>query len=287
MLEKLRFWAKPLIVTTVGAAVAVYFICSERSKKAQREEAEQVLRSRKIAEKKARREAYQQRRQSMTSRVSENDGWGQAEKPAKEALLTFSEEEERQLTELAREALLELRAAIDREDVRAVRRIIAKMLRSPDKVFSLAKVPDFVKRKMIEALGWFGSDSIPELVEFITDENLEIAQEALNQFQQMLNDFSMSDRERAVIVVNASKVLNDIDQLEPIIMEICTMRHSVSIGTLVEICESGTDAARELLQDYAEFYTGEDGMSTVEALENWLAENPDGEHDEEFYGRWE
>lgn len=286
MLEKLRFWAKPLIVIVVGAAITVFVICSERSEKAQ-EEAERILRSRKIAEKKARRETFQKRRQAMTSRASENDGWMQTEKPAKEALLTFSEEEERQLTELAREAILELRDAIDREDVKAVRRIIAKMMRSPQKVLGLAEIPAFVKRKMIEALGWFGSDSIPELVEFMVDADPEIVQEAVNQFQQMLNDFSMSDRERAVVVVNASKVLNDIDQLEPIIMEICTMRHSVSIGTLVEICETGTDAAHELLQDYAEFYTGEEDMSTVETLESWLAKNPDGENDEEFYGRWE
>ena len=93
-----------------------------------------------------------------------------------------------------------------------------------------------------------------------------------------------SDRERAKIVSLASTVLTDTDALEQIFMEISNMRNSVAANTIFTICQDGTPEAKRLIVDTMEFVTGEDNIKTVEDLERWLTENPDGPDDEDLYG---
>ena len=99
-----------------------------------------------------------------------------------------------------------------------------------------------------------------------------------------LSDVSLGDRERAKIVSLASTVLTDTDALEQIFMEISNMRNSVAANTIFTILQDGTPEAKRLIIETMEFVTGEDNIKTVEDLEKWLAENPDGEYDDDLYG---
>jgi hypothetical protein len=82
----------------------------------------------------------------------------------------------------------------------------------------------------------------------------------------------------------ASTVLTDTDALEQIFTEIANMRNSVAANTIFTICQDGTPEAKRLIVDTMEFVTGEDNIKTVEDLERWLAEKPDGPDDEDLYG---
>ena len=204
------------------------------------------------------------------------------EKPS----MFLDDEEEKELTDLARKVLASLQAALDNEDFDQIRQIL-EMAQHASKG-SLGRytegMPVALRKKLIEAISWFGAQGLPELIGFIADENEDVAQMALDQFEQALSDVSLGDRERAKIVSLASTVLTDTDALEQIFMEISNMRNSVAANTIFTILQDGTPEAKRLIIETMEFVTGEDNIKTVEDLEKWLAENPDGEYDDDLYG---
>ena len=204
----------------------------------------------------------------------------------KPKMLELDDEEMGELTDLAKKLLLSLQAALDAEDFAQIQSIIAMIENSPKGVLSKSSVgiPVYMRRKLVEALGWFGAEGMPEIVDFLGDENPEVAEAAMDQFELALEDVSLGDRAKAEIVIMASKVLHDGDALERIFMEISNMRNSVAAETLVQICANGTEEAKALMPDTIGFVTGEDGIVTVEDLEKWLAANPDGEYDDDLYG---
>lgn len=204
----------------------------------------------------------------------------------KPQMIEFEDEEMGELTDLARKLLVSLQAALDAEDFKQIQSILAMIENSPKGVLSRTAngIPLYMRRKLVEALGWFGADGMPEIVDFLGDENPEVVEAATAQFELALEDITLGDRARAQIVVMASKALHDSDALERIFMEISNMRNSVAAPTIVDICQFGTEEAKALMPETIEFVTGEDNIQTVEDIEKWLAENPDGEYDEELYG---
>ena len=203
----------------------------------------------------------------------------------KPRVLELEDDEEAKLNDFSRKILEDLQAALDSENFSRVSKLVAKMLEiPPDPKFGKEGVAALLRRKAVDALGWFGAKAMPELVGMLGDADPEIVQATFDQFSLALEDISLSDYERADIVVMASKVLKNTDDLEMLFMEINNMRHSVGAGALVEICQDGTPEAQSLMPETIEFFTGEDNIQTVEDVENWLAENPDGEDDDDLYG---
>lgn len=205
--------------------------------------------------------------------------------PREKPSMFLDDEEEKELTDLARKVLASLQAALDNEDFDQIRQIL-EMAQHASKG-SLGRytegMPVALRKKLIEAISWFGAQGLPELIGFIADENEEVAQMALDQFEQALSDISLGDRERAKIVSLASTILTDTDALEQIFMEISNMRNSVAANTIFTICQDGTPEAKRLIVETMGLVTGED-IKTVEDLAKWLAENPDGEYDDDLYG---
>lgn len=202
----------------------------------------------------------------------------------KPRVLELEDDEEAKLNDFSRKILQDLQAALDSENFSRVSKLVAKMLEiPPDPKFGKEGVATLLRRKAVEALGWFGAKAMPELVAMLGDADPEIVQATFDQFSLALEDISLSDYERADIVAMAAKVLTNTDDLEMLFMEINNMRHSVGAGVLVEVCLEGTDAARSLMPETIEFFTGEDNLQTVEDVEKWLAENPDGEDDDDLY----
>lgn len=231
------------------------------------------------------REARQNRWKKSNRRGIEDMLVVRREKPR---LLELEDDEEAKLTEYSKRILRELQAALDAEDFKSVSRLVCKMQEiPPDPLFGKEGVAAILRRKAIEALGWFGATALPELSGMLADPDPEIVQATLDQFQLALEDVTLSDYERADIISMAAKVLKDTDGLEMIFMEINNMRHSVGAGLLVDVCLNGTEEAKGLMKDAIEFFTGEDDLSTVEDVERWLSENPDGEDDDDLYGGME
>lgn len=217
------------------------------------------------------------KRASAAQRVRE-----EREKPA---ILNLAPDEEDLLTEYSKAMLMELQKALDSENFFKVRELVAKMLEiPPDPMFGADGVAAILRRKAVDALGWFGAEGLPMLAAMLGDADPDIAQATFDQFQLALEDISLSDYDRADIIYMASKVLTNVDDLEMLFMEINNMRHSVGAGLLVSICQEGTDAAKGLMPDAIEFFTGEDNLQTVEDVQDWLDENPDGPDDDDLYG---
>lgn len=204
----------------------------------------------------------------------------------KPQMVEIADEEMDELTDLARKLLVSLQAALDAEDLKQIQSIIAMIENSPKGVLSKKAngIPVYMRRKIVEAVGWFGSSGMPEIVDFLGDENPEVVEAAMAQFELALEDVSLGDRARAEIVAMASKALHDSDALGRIFMEISNMRNSVAAQTLVDVCQFGTDEAKALMPETIEFITGEDNIVTVDDLQHWLDNNPDGPDDEDLYG---
>ena len=206
-------------------------------------------------------------------------------------LIDVDEEEVAKLDELEREVLKALREALDGNDFGHVRRSIALMKRmasnkaaaSGSKHWS-AHLPGVLKQAAVDALDWFGPDALVDLVDFMADEDPDIAQSAIDKFELAMQDPSLADYERADVIKLVSQVIDDRETLDWMLTEATNGRNSVVADTFAFIVENGTDAAKEMVPDYTEMFTGEDGIKTAEDINNWKEANPDDPGDEEFYG---
>ena len=193
----------------------------------------------------------------------------------------LDEDDEAMLNEEQRRTINAIRAALDNDDRKEVLRLVQMLQKSeewPD------GIPKSIKMAAIEALGWFGSSCLPELAGFLGDSDEEVVQSAIERYEEMLSDFDLSDRERAEILVQASKVIQDSDAMDSMLFELNNMRHSVAIEAIKRLMAEGGAATQSVLPENVEMYTGEESMDTPEKLDKWLKENPDDEDDEEFYG---
>lgn len=269
-----------LTLLVVAVAVGLYFQLGGQSDERVADD-DASVRSRLIREQRnAGKARVRQKRE--TARFNNAAARIEREKPK---ILKLEDDEEAKLNDFSRKILQDLQDALDSENFSRVSKLVAKMLEiPPDPKFGKDGVAALLRRKAVEALGWFGAKAMPELVGMLADADPEIVQATFDQFSLALEDISLSDYERADIVVMAAKVLKNSDDLEMLLMEINNMRHSVGAGALVEICLEGTDAAKMLMPEAIEFFTGEDNLKTVEDVEKWLAENPDGEDDDDLYG---
>ena len=197
------------------------------------------------------------------------------------ALSKMDDDEEAALTEEYRKLLADIRKALDSENRRSIRKILSKIQSNPN---WLASTPSVIKRELLDAMGWFGASCLPEVVGFLADEDADVAQLAIEKYEEALSDIGLSDRERAKILVLASQLITDSDVMDSMLFELNNMRHSVAVDTIKQLMASGGAATQTVLPDNIEFYTGEEGMNTPEKLDQWLKDNPDDEWDEEFYG---
>ena len=217
-----------------------------------------------------------------TGRITTHEGVtgtraGVREKPRFE----LDEDDESKLNDEQRRTINAIRAALDNDDRKEVLRLVQMLQKSeewPD------GIPKSIKMAAIEALGWFGSSCLPELAGFLGDSDEEVVQSAIERYEEMLSDFDLSDRERAEILVQASKVIQDSDAMDSMLFELNNMRHSVAIEAIKRLMAEGGAATQSVLPENVEMYTGEESMDTPEKLDKWLKENPDDEDDEEFYG---
>lgn len=216
-------------------------------------------------------------------------------------LLLLTAQEEAELTELQKKIISDIQEALDEEDLATLTEVVSRLQeqiaraeanvrpgagRAELAAHIAACVPKSIRMKAIEALGWFGAEALPELVGYMADPDPEVVQYTYAQFEQAIMDITLSDRDRADIVVMASRVLSDQVTLDNMMMQIFDMRHSVALGTILEVAEVGTPEASGKMTEVMELYTGEKGIKTEKQAAAWLEENPDGEFDEDFYGGW-
>ena len=187
------------------------------------------------------------------------------------------------LSEIERQMLDLLQTGLDRDDAKMVRQV-ANMIQHPADGRHMDDLPLVMRQKVIEALGWFGSECLPELAGFLADADADTRQAAFDQFELALEDITLSDYDRAKIVIQAARVLTDDDMLDRMFMELISMRNSVGVSAIADVFKNGTPEALAKMPDTLELFTGEDNLKTIEDVEKWLEENPDGPDDDDLYG---
>ena len=199
----------------------------------------------------------------------------------KKPTFSFDDDDEANLTAVQRKMIEDIRAALEDEDSKKVMKLVQKLQKSPEWPDG---IPKSIKMAAIEALGWFGAACLPELAGFLADADDEVVDAAVEQYEDMMTDYDLSDRERAEILVQAVKCISDSDALDSMLFELNNMRNSVAVQTIKRVMAEGNAQSKALLPECIEFVTGEEGLDTPEKLDKWLQENPDDEDDEETYG---
>lgn len=188
--------------------------------------------------------------------------------------------EEGKLTALQQKLLEEIRAALRQDDYKTLMRLVRKMQSSdewPD------GIPNSIKKAALEALGWYGSKCLPEIVPFLADSNPEIVADAVSQWEDAIAECD-SDREVAEQVKLASRVVVEADSVESILVEAQNMRHSVAVETFKDVLANGNEQAKAKVLEQIADYTDDSTITTAEQLDEWLEKNPDDPGDEEMYG---
>lgn len=207
----------------------------------------------------------------------------------------FSEEagDDSELSEAMKAIFEELQAALDVEDKKRVISLVKKLQTMdewPD------DIPQSVKMKALDALGWFGASGIAEAVGFLADSDTEVVETAIEKFEEMLSDCDLGDVGVASILKQIVKVVHDEDALDTFFMEMNNMRPTVKAQLTLDICDSGNADAIRVLDENMEFIYGdaevEYEIKTREDVEKYLkdseqayADDPEkAQDDEDFYG---
>ena len=194
-------------------------------------------------------------------------------------------DDEADLSDVQRSVLEEIQAALDADDLKALRKAISRFTASVGNrgLGGYANVPRAIRSAAVQALGWFGKDSVVDLVDFMADSDEEISNDAFDQFEFALEDIDLGDRDSADIVKTITKALTDEDRIDTLLFNLNDMRNSVKVETAVAILTDGTDMAKSVLKDQLGLFFDE-GVETIDDIQKWYAENPDDPDDEEFYG---
>ena len=176
--------------------------------------------------------------------------------------------------------LEEIRAALREDDYKKLMRLVRKMQSSdewPD------GIPNSIKKAALEALGWYGSKCLPEIVPFLADSDPEIVADAVSQWEDAIAECD-SDREVSKQVKLASRVVVAADSVESILIETMNMRHSVAVDTFKDVLANGNEQAKVKVLEQIADYTDDPTITTAEQLDAWLNDHPDDPGDEEMYG---
>ena len=260
-----------VVVLVLGAALAAYITMTPEKKPAVTDKKAQVAERQRTHSRKGRKSSEVEVAQSETAEQIE-------EQKRVEPKFEFDAEEEAKLTAEQKKLLAELRAAADEENLKKVRDIVAKI-----QALGLDKVPDFMQREAIDALGWFDSKTIPELFGFLGSPIDEVVEAASDELLSALDDISLSDREISDILINLAKVVTDEDTLDDIFMSFDDLRPSVFVKTAKAIWSTGTDVAKKLLPEAIEDFTDIDSVTSTKQLDDWLQANPDDEDDGDLF----
>ena len=194
-------------------------------------------------------------------------------------------DDEEQLSPVQKSVLKEIQAALDADDVKALRKALSKFTASTKNggLGGYENVPRVIRAAAVQALGWFGKDAAVDMIDFMADADEEISDDAFDQFEQALQDCEMGDRERSALVKAVSKALTDSDRIDTMVSCLIDMRNSVKGDTAIAILTDGSDQSKAVLLEQMDLYFDED-VKTVDDVKKWMAENPDDPEDEEFYG---
>lgn len=179
----------------------------------------------------------------------------------------------------------DLRLALEDDDKKRMLKAIQGLLGAYQ---SGVKLPMVVLESMAHAVASCGSEALSEMVGLLASKDPAVAEVAADSFEEMLM-MADGDGELSEMIISVVPYLKDTELINSALMELDHMRNSVRVKTAVAIFESGQEVAVNVLKDNVSTYFSEEGAPEVKTCEdviNFGKNNPDGEDDETFYGKW-
>lgn len=256
---------KIAVILMIAAALAVfgwYMIAGDGSKEKTPAPSERGT-TEKITEKKVTKEKGGRRKKVRKERKKTNakqDG-----KTAKKVRPTVKiDDVEKNFTAEEKQISEELQKSIDNDNVEdAITLAVAA---------ASSKNPE-IRKRAVEALGWFGKKAMAELTLFMNDADEDVSSDALHQWDLAMSEIS-SGPEKAQLIELGMRMVKDADALDSMIMEVCDLSNRLAMQTMLNVIESGSPEAKKVTMEHYEFFTGEE-FTDRKAAEAWLAENPD------------
>ena len=127
-----------------------------------------------------------------------------------------------------------------------------------------------LREAVVEALGWFGEDTMVELVPFLSDPDESIAETARSHWMDGLQQIK-DDGMKAGVIEMTLKAITNKDMIEDVANELIGIDELAAVQVVVDVIESGGAAVRAAKEVYNSI-TGDD-WKDVDAAEAWLQEN--------------
>lgn len=152
-------------------------------------------------------------------------------------------------------------AAVDDDDLEGARSLAGAALASSNRD---------LREAVVDALGWFGEDTMMELVPFLSDPDEEIAEAAQSHWMDGLQQME-DDGAKAGVIEVTLKALKNKDMMEDVANELIGIDELAAVQVVVNMIEEGGEAVAAAKEVYNSI-TGED-WKDVDAAEAWLQEN--------------
>lgn len=128
-----------------------------------------------------------------------------------------------------------------------------------------------IREDFVDALGWFGTEGMLELLPFLADRSESVADSASGHWEMALNRIDDS-KDKCMLVESAMSVIRDRDSLDTMAQELVSCDEVDALQTLINLIDGPNSAAAEIAREQYEFITDEK-YTGVEAAESWLQEN--------------
>ena len=184
----------------------------------------------------------------------------------------FRDENGKPYPEKDQTLMRQARDAIDNDDLESARALAAEAASSTN---------DELREMAVEALSWFGKDTLVELTQYMADANEDIAEAAKDGWMGGLQEID-DDGEKAGIVETTMKTLRNADILEDIANELVGIDELAAVQALANIIEDGKNAAAVAAAKEAYNSITDSAWKGVDAAEAWLQKNyvPDDDDDD-------
>lgn len=176
-------------------------------------------------------------------------------RPVAKPRIVHAEEEDDGLTPAERKLAHSVQDALDNDDRAALHALIADVRNSPN--------PQ-IRRDFVDALGWFGKDSIGDLAAFLCDKDADVREQAGDHWQTAISEFD-DDVIKVEIVEETLKTVDDQRIIELLAAEYNGMDEKLAIESIIKVMVAGKHYAVQAAKEAYEFITGEEYTSAADA----------------------
>lgn len=163
------------------------------------------------------------------------------------------------LGEADRKIVARIQKVLDEEDLGGLREVFGAAAASTNAA---------VRLEMVEALGWFGTKAMVELVSFIEDSDEDVREAARSNLDMAIGEID-DEGTKAMIVEEALLGVTDQDFAETLAGHFNGMDEKLAVETIIRIVGSGSKAGAKAAKESYEFITGEE-FTTPAAARDWI-----------------